>query len=190
MKNIKFTLFAILIMGFTLTVSADDGKGKKGIRAGFQTSNIYYNGSSLESNLNSFYVGFFKDTKIFPMLHFGTGLEYSQMGTFEDNDNKFVMHYLSIPLNLKLKIGPFYGLGGVAANFKVGEKWTIQGLEATSITKAKNFDVPVYAGLGFKVLMLQIEARYYWGTIDLYENTPTIDPYKTQYFQLGVGISF
>jgi len=49
------------------------------------------------------------------------------------------------------------------------------------------FDVPVFAGVGFQILMIRIEARYHWGTMSLYDST--IDPYKTQNFQIGLGIA-
>lgn len=184
MKQFRLLIIGLFILGFSTTTYADG----KGIRAGYQASNLYYNGSGMNDMMSSFYVGITKDMKIIPMVHFGSGMEYSQIGTYTDSDNKITMHYLSIPIYAKLKVGPLYALAGAAANIKVGEKWLISGADTDPVIKANGFDVPVFAGIGFKVLMFSIEARYHWGTMALYDSPA--DPYKTQYFQLGVGVSF
>ena len=189
MKLIRLFTLAFLLIGLNLsTYAGDDGGGKFGIRAGYSASNIYDGSSPLNSNaLGSFYVGFFKEHKIVPMLHFSSGLEYSQIGSMENSNNKITMHYLSIPISFKFKIGPVYALAGASSAFKVGEKWTIAGEKEDPIIKANWFDIPVHVGLGIQILMLRIEARYHWGTMSLYD-TP-IDGYKTQAFQLGLGIA-
>jgi hypothetical protein len=185
MKRSKLLIILLFAIGLSINTYAD---GDKGIRAGYQTSNIYYDGSSMNDMMSSFYIGITKDMKIIPMVHFGSGLEYSQVGTYIDADNKKTLHYLSIPLNFKLKLGPFYALAGAAANIKVGEKWIIKGSDVDPLVSANGFDIPVFAGIGFKILMFNIEARYHWGTMALYDSPA--DPYKTQYLQLGVGVSF
>lgn len=189
MKLFRLFTLAFLLIGLTTsTYAGDDGGGKFGIRAGYSASNIYNGSSKMNSNsLGSFYVGFFKEHKIVPMLHFGSGLEYSQLGSMENNDNKITMHYLSIPVNLKFKIGPIYALAGASAAFKVGEKWTLLGTKTDPVVKANWFDVPVHVGLGFQILMLRIEARYHWGTMDLYDSP--MEGYKTQALQLGLAVA-
>ena len=78
MKNIRLFTLAVLMIGLSISSYAD---GKKGIRAGFQTSNLYYDGSGMNDISKSFYVGLFKENKIIPMLHIGSGFEYSQIGS-------------------------------------------------------------------------------------------------------------
>jgi len=184
MKNIRLFTLAVLMIGLSISSYAD---GKKGIRAGFQTSNLYYDGSGMNDISKSFYVGLFKENKIIPMLHIGSGFEYSQIGSYTDGDNNLTLHYLSVPIYAKFKIGPFYALGGAAANFKVGEKYILKGIEVDPIEEANWFDIPVFAGVGFQFLMLRVEARYHWGTMSLYDGAT--DAFKTQYFQIGLGVA-
>jgi len=182
----KIKLFLLVLLMSSISISSFAG-GKIGVRAGYQMSNLYYDGSSMDNPFNSFYIGAFKEKKIIPMLHFGVGLEYSLSGSYIDNDNKLVMHYLSVPVNVKFKIGPFYATAGASASFKVGEKWTVKGIDTELIEKANVFDVPVFAGVGFQILMIRVEARYYWGTMSLYDNK--LDPFKTQNLQLGLALA-
>jgi hypothetical protein len=184
MTKIKLFLLVLFMASISISSFAD---GKKGIRAGYQMSNFYYNGSGMNDAYGSFYIGIFKEHKIVPMIHIGSGLEYSQLGSYTDNDNKVQMHYLSIPINVKAKLGPFYATLGASASFKVGEKWTIKGIEADPLEKANSFDVPVFVGAGFQFLMFRVEARYHWGTMSLYDNT--LNPYKTQNLQLGLALA-
>ena len=184
MTKIKLLLLVLLMSSISISSFAG---GKIGIRAGYQMSNLYYNGSSMNDSYGSFYIGVFKEHKVIPMFHIGSGLEYSQIGSYNDNDNKLVMHYLSIPINVKAKLGPFYATVGASASFKVGEKWTVKGVETDLIEKANVFDVPVFAGVGFQILMIRIEARYHWGTMSLYDDT--LNPYKTQNLQLGLAVA-
>ena len=190
MKQFRLFTLAFLLIGLSLsTYAGDDGGGKFGIRAGYSASNIYDGSGTMNKDiLGSFYVGFFKEHRIIPMLKFGSGLEYSQLGSMENSDNKITLHYLSIPLNIKFKIGPIYALAGASAAFKVGEKWTIGGSKIDPLENANWFDVPVHVGLGVQILMLRIEARYHWGKMELYD--APIDGYKTQAFQLGLAVAF
>ena len=189
MKNITIILIAFFLFGSLLTNAQDDKDKKSGIRAGWQVSDFIKDGSKPDSasNYNSFYVGFFRDTKIIPMLHFGSGLEYFQNGSNYGDNSKRVLHTISVPLNLKFKIGPVFALAGVAGNFVVSEKLTLQGEDVSPEDyggKTNWFDLPAYAGLGVKILVVTIEARYHWGLLE------ARDGYNIQYFQLGAGISF
>ena len=57
-----------------------DKKQKTGIRGGYQSSAIAYEGSkpNTTKQLNTYYIGLFQDNKIPPILHFGRGIEYFQ----------------------------------------------------------------------------------------------------------------
>jgi len=188
-------LFMVSVSSFA---QSDDKDVYKGIRAGWQSSNLFLDGSTDGStNLSSFYVGIFGEKKLIPLLSFGASLEYSQVGSVASDvdDTKFVMHYVGVPLYVKVKLGPVFALGGAAANFKVAESFTLLGeklndedYEALEIEKSNVFDVPLFLGLGVKILMINIEARYYWGMLDIDKSDAFT--LKSQYFQIGAGISF
>lgn len=192
----KITIFLTLlfITSFTAVNAQSDNKDvTKGVRAGWQASNFYIDGSSDgTTNLSSFYIGIFGEKKLIPLLRFGASLEYSQVGSVSSDidDTKYVMHYVGIPLYVKVKLGPVFALGGAAANFKVGEKLTFLGedFEIPDDSKGNVFDVPIFLGLGVKILMINIEARYYWGMLDIDKSDDFT--MKSQYFQIGAGISF
>ena len=123
---------AILLVGYGVNAQDDkDADRVGGIRAGWHNAGMYKNGNMVPDAdpLQSFYVGQFRDNKIIPVLHFSSGLEYFQNGVQFDSDNKQVLHYLSIPLSLKAKIGPVFAQTGFAPSFKVGEKIIINGNE-------------------------------------------------------------
>lgn len=159
-----------------------------GIRGGWHTATLLEDGTEPNeaNNLNSFYIGFFSDNKIAPLLYFGKGLEYFQNGLTYAGDSERRLHTLSIPLYLKLKLGPVYGLGGIAGNVKISEKFTMSDYELNSGDNDKSnwFDAPVFVGAGVKILAISVEARYHWGLLEVRNNL------KSQYFQIGAALSF
>jgi hypothetical protein len=142
--------------------------------------------ASVFNQLNSFYVGFFRDKKISPLLFFGSGLEYFQNGIKYPGDSKRILHTLSIPLDLKLKLGPVFALGGAAANFKVAEKIVVEdnSVNPTEGNKSNWFDIPVFLGAGVKISFITVEARYHWGLLDVRNGL------YSRYLQIGAGLSF
>ena len=198
MKQIKTLVLVILVIGTSLTSYAQKDKDKKnnkpdkfGIRFGHQSANLFKDSKSYEefTSLSTFYVGTFKYFKVIPFLKVGSGLEFFQSGTVSTDKNKMHLYYLSVPFNAQIKLGPLFILGGIAPSFKVAERWEISGdkINPASDDKTNWFDAPVFAGLGFKFLMFSIEARYHWGTVELYDSGVGTG-YKNQYFQLGLGI--
>ena len=192
-KNItmkKSVLTLSIISALCISVFAQDNEKNSvsGIRGGWHSATLVANGSepSGASSLDNFYVGFYSDNKIAPILHFGKGLEYFQNGITYTSNSKRVLHTLSVPLYLKLKLGPVFALGGIAGNFKVSEKYTTGDYEAspTDSDKSKWFDAPVFLGAGVKIWFISVEARYHWGLIEVRNG------YKSQYFQLGAAVSF
>jgi hypothetical protein len=183
MKKIFPLIFLALIAFALLPAKAQ----KIGIRAGYQMSNLYKDGSHLSGAdpLSSFYLGLFKVKKIVPAVHFGAGLEYFQNGFNSTGDNKWVLHYISIPVYIEGKLGPVFALGGIGANIKVAEKLTINGTTAspTSEQKSKPLDVPAFLGVGVKIAMFTFEARYHWGLVKINDGA------SNQYFQVGAAIS-
>lgn len=188
----RILILTVLIFAGTLLTWAQSNNSKEqrvgGIRAGWQAATLVKDGNRPDTaqNLNRFYVGFFRDTKIIPMLHFGSGLEYFQNGISYTNDFERVLHTISVPLDLKVKLGPVFALGGIAANFKVSEKVKIGGEYVTPLEGDKSawFDAPVFLGAGLKIAFVTIEARYHWGLIEVRDGK------HSQYLQIGAGLSF
>lgn len=187
MKNI-FSFVAVAF--FVLMAFSAQAGDKIGVRAGFQMASFHVDGSMLENtdNLNSFYVGVFKENQIIPLLKLGYGLDYMQNGTEYSDYGKYTINYLSIPLYLKAKVGPVFGLAGVGANFKLSDKLSNGGMdtEASDSFATKDFDLPLFIGGGFKILLVTIEGRYNWGMIELNNVTGA----KNHYLQLGASLSF
>lgn len=182
-----FLMVALSTAGIARSSSGSDVR-IGGIRAGYQGSGLFLGNDlyPLSEPYSSFYAGLYRDTRIFAMLHFGSGLEYFQNGLQFTEDNKRVLHYLSIPLDLKVKLGPLFVLGGMAPSFKMAEREFVNGNAAkpASDDLSRGFDAPVFVGAGLKILFLTLEARYHWGLFDVY------DGYYNRYFQIGAGISF
>jgi len=190
MRKKIFLFTASLLIGAITLHGQDKKEGQKvgGVRAGWHYAFMQKEGDKPDTAnaLNSFYVGFFRDTRIMPLLHFGSGLEYFQNGMEYPNNSARILHTISIPLDLKVKLGPAYALGGIAANIKVSEKLKIGDEYITPLDsdKTAGFDLPVFLGAGLKIWFVTIEARYHWGLLEARNG------YYNQYFQLGAGISF
>ena len=180
--RIRSLFIAGLIM-FGLSSVAQDNV-KHGIRAGWQSAGTYTEGKAMGDPISTFYIGFEREHKIVPLLHWGAGLEYFQNGYKIDDDNYNTVHTISVPLHLKLRVGPVYGLGGLGANFKVGEKLMENGAEVDS--ERRGIDIPAFAGVGVKILRVNLEFRYHWGLMGIY---PDQDSPNNQYLQAGIGIS-
>ena len=197
MKNYKFILLlCATIFGSTSVFAGDDEGGKKGIRAGWQSSTMTSNGSADSANaVNSFYVGLFGEKKLIPLLRLGYGLEYNSTG-YKSNDKYFPIsseysrHNLAIPIYLQVKLGPAFVLGGVAPNFAIGNKLKIAGedIDMTDDFKLGKFDAPVFLGLGLKITIISLEARYHFGTMDI--SNSDISDIKQGYLQVGAAVSF
>lgn len=190
MKKKTFLFTAAILIG-AITLHGQDNKEKQkvgGVRAGWHYAFLVEEGAKPDtaSALSSFYAGFFRDTRIVPMLHFGSGIEYFQNGLEHPGNSARILHTVSIPLDLKVKLGPVFALGGIAANFKVSEKLKIEGEYVTLLDSDKTnwFDLPVFLGAGVKILFITVEARYHWGLVE------ARDGYYNRYFQLGAAISF
>lgn len=179
-------MFLLFLLSPLVAMADDDGKKVSGIRAGYQSSGYFKNGDMLSGTdkYASFYVGLFRERKLIPLLHVGSGLEYFQNGAKIDDDNKMILHYLSVPIYAKVKVGPVFALTGFAPSFKVAEKQFLLGEKSTPSDKSNWFDIPFYLGGGLKILFISVEVRYHWGLLDVREGT------MSQYFQLGGAISF
>ena len=182
MKNRSIFLVTLCFIGITIQLQAQKIGG---IRAGWQNAVLVSDGDAADA-LQSFYVGLYRNNKFGGIFAISTGIEYFQNGTELDANNYAKLHYISVPLGFRVKLGPVFAIAGPALNFKVAEKQRLAGLEipVTDENKAAFFDLPVFLGAGVKIFMFTIEARYHWGLLDVYDGT------KNQYFQLGAGLSF
>ena len=194
MKKITtLLLIAFITIPSIISYAGDDDK-KKTIRAGWQVSNFYDDDfSTTGTELHAFYVGFNAEKDLVPLLKFGSGIEYLQngyTGKVLTEEFSYRSHVISIPLYLKLKLGPVFALGGAGMNFNVAQNYKVGGskIDIPDNLQINVFDVPVFAGVGLKIAMFTIEARYNWGLINAAKSDAFT--YKAQYFQLGGGISF
>ncbi|WP_167610680.1 outer membrane beta-barrel protein [Maribellus sediminis] len=189
-KKVLFTLIlAVVLYSATPAQNKESEKNMvSGMRAGWHSATLVKDGAEPYSAdpLNSFYVGFFNENKVAPLFNFGKGLEYFQNGLSYTGGGERILHTISVPLYLKLKVGPVYGLGGIAGNFKVSEKFSAGDYEASpkDSDKSKWFDAPVFLGAGVKIAFVSVEARYHWGLIEVRNGL------KSQYLQVGAAVSF
>ncbi len=115
------------------------------------------------------------------MLH--TGVEYMQKGHRTNDDNFRRMDYVSIPIGLRAKFGPMFAQVGVNGNFKLSEKYEVNGSDAlTSSNETNSFDLPAHIGLGIKILIFELQARYNQGFLDVNKGN------KNSYLQIGLAI--
>ncbi len=172
-------LFSALFLSLLL-LSADLFAGDKhfGARAGWQISTLDYDGDKTDP-ISSFYLGVYRETQIVPLLRYSLGIEYMQAGGMLDyvpDQKKYKIGYIGVPVNLKAKVGPIFAIAGSGINFKISE--TDLGEDTKAI------DIPAFAGLGFNILIFNIEARYHWGLLEIQEKT------KNNYLQIGLGVNF
>jgi hypothetical protein len=186
MKTIKTALIVLLLtMGFLPAIAGggddDDKKFYKGVRFGYQSSNL---SESDWDDLSSFYVGVFGVKKIGAgnLLSLYSGLEYYQTGTDKNADNKIVLNYLSIPLNLRLKLGPVYAFGGFNPSFMIADNAKIGGQDVDP--DINGFDIGGQIGIGVKFLFLGVELKYNQGLTDVGNDN------KTNHLQAGLCVYF
>ena len=188
-KIILLLVFAIL--GSSVIAQDDDGKLYKGIRAGFQSSNIKDGGDEIDGfdPYSGFYVGIFgaRSLGAGKLLSLYSGLTFYQTGTKQDDDNKIVLSYISIPVNLRVKVGPAYAFGGFNAAFKVGEDSKFGGQDAEDLLDISGFDAGAQIGIGAKISFIGAELKYNAGLVDIADGE---DGVKTSHFQAGLCVYF
>lgn len=183
----KSKLGSILILVVALAVlsgSLSAQKVDKGIRFGYISSDINKDGESwFEDSHSSFYVGIFNDKQIVPMFYFYSAFEYYQTGSKVDDNNKLALHYLSVPIALKLKIGPVQAFAGVHGAVKVSSRLTLLG-ESSSTEGFNTFDAGAFIGGGLRVLFIGVEGKYNWGLVNIKNG------YKNNFWQAGLTLWF
>jgi hypothetical protein len=114
-----------------------------------------------EKYLKNLQGGVFLDKHIIPLLGVRIGLDYTPKGSREEKGgdfNQVKLNYLELPVLAKLKLGSFYGLGGVYGAYALGGKTTTKliGVETSKDVsfdsdKIKRFDYGMKFGLGFQI---------------------------------------
>lgn len=183
MKRLLMICLAIAVLSISSNLKAEEGPDGRGIRAGYQNSYLKLDGDKFGSANDGFYIGFFKSNNIIPLLKWDTGLEYYQIGS-KSKLGDIKLHYLNIPLSLRLKLGPVYGLAGVNGALKLGGSSDFEAIGA-GVSDFSTLDAGTHVGLGFKFLMLGVEARYNWGLVNQTDND-----YRTEYLQVGAVLFF
>ncbi len=177
------TLFVITCSGYSQ--EDDDGGGPNGIRVGYNSANLVNSDDDATANLDKFYVGYFRKMSL-AFFKLETGLEYMIAGSKLTSDTELQLHYLVIPAEGVFKLGPFSAMAGVSANIRLAETYKLNGdtIDRPSEEKSNGFDVALNGGLGFSLLMITLETRYYWGLIEVQ------DGWFNQYWQTGLKFSF
>jgi hypothetical protein len=167
--------------------SAGRKKLYKGIRFGYQDSNF---SESDGDDLSSWYAGFFgvKSLGAGKLLSIYSGIEYFQNGTSNDGDNEIILGYISIPVNLRVQIGPLYAFAGFDPSFKVYEKVTILPQDVDNFD-INGFDIGGQIGIGAKFLFLGAEIKYNQGLTSVF--TDAGDKENTSHhIQAGLCVYF
>ena len=179
----KRILVLALFLSITLSASSLYAQGF-GVRAGWQSAGTYNDGDQIDGNLHSLYVGIFRPRPIGPgtFLSWVGGLEYSQQGHRDNDENFRKIHYLSVPLALRFKFGPVLLQGGINTNMRVAEKVLLMDEDITSQTKTNFLDFAYQLGAAFNFGPVGVEARYHGGLLDVNEGN------KNRYLQIGVSL--
>lgn len=185
--DLKRILFAIIFCSSVLIGSAQDDENERynGIRGGYQWSTLVKN-SNAGGSLSNWYVGYVRQVRLIPIFRLESGVEYMRAGGTVFGDRKIELQYVGVPLQAVLKLGPFMGLLGITANWKVAEDQHVNGVkvDVNGSNQSNTFDWDASVGLALKIFFLQLETRYYWGLNEVNSG------YKNQYFQLGARINF
>jgi hypothetical protein len=201
MKN-KITL---LIAAFVLLFSFQT-QAQLGVHIGYNFSKIsgIDAGAWHEKYLPNLSAGLFFDKKIVPLIDIRIGAMYSPKGeklTLGDYYSKTTLNYIEIPLQLKAKVGPLYGLAGVygayAVNGKIKSKADNGGGEVVETTddldfkekevKRGDFGLKFGAGLqyGFGPLKIFVQGDYSMGMMNLSSADET---YKNKVIGASAGL--
>nr|WP_319397872.1 outer membrane beta-barrel protein [uncultured Carboxylicivirga sp.] len=169
--------FLALTVALTLFISIKAQDESMGVRIGYQNSIMKVDGNKIGSSGKSFYVNAYKDTKLMPFLYFQSGLQYTQ-ATSEIESYDYKINYLGVPVAMKIKVGPVYGLGGAAFNVKLNEK------NNPFDNSSSWYDANAFVGAGVKILFMTIDGRYMWGLKNVNNGI------HNNSFQVGLGLRF
>ena len=161
----------------------DEDDKWNGLRAGYHLSNM--EGDLDTESRSGFYGGYFRNIIKVPFYRLSTGLEFNTAGA-SVGTSESRLSYITVPFNNRLQLGPvFFDLGADFA-VKIGEKYLADGTEVDlpDDEQAERIDALLHAGVGFKFLMLGVEARYRYGLTEVFEG------YRNTGLELGLCTFF
>jgi hypothetical protein len=206
----------LLVLAMAVTVTALSAQGF-GLRGGVNLSNLAGDGASDDAKmLTGFHLGLDYEIAVAPDFYFAPGLLFSTKGFKYDEtfmgittENKFVLNYLEVPLNLVYKpllgegnlivaFGPYlgYGIGGKS-------KWEISsggesgsGDEDISFGSGDEDDLKALdmgANISFGYMFaggLSVQLNTQLGLINISPSDNDDDALKNTGFGLSLGYRF
>lgn len=178
-------IICLLLMGGSPDALA---QGREfGLKAGIMSAMTLNQGVPVGEPFSSGYGGFFigrpLGSTFFTSLI--SGMEYLQNGYKADDNNFRKLHYLGIPLAVRIHFGPWRLQAGVNANFKFYERWMDDGTDILNIqNRSLWIDLPIQVGAGVRISDVIVEVKFLFGTLDVYEGNKNIS------LQLGLAYSF
>lgn len=158
-----------------------------GLRAGLNVSNLRDpDGEKLyPDNLAKYYIAYQRESPFAPLLYYGAGLELSVNGGRDNLRQELNLLYISIPLTMRVDIGPAYARAGFMGSMRLTAQEFENNLQIPLLrNKYRVFDYSFVLGGGVQFLIFFAEMRFSWGQLNV------IDEYKNRQFQLGGGIRF
>ncbi len=183
------TLF-VFVCGSAFSQKDDDkGPDLITITAGWSAADLVIDGEEVTDVRHGFFGGVRKDFKLAPIFSLNTGILYVQKGAtfkFGDAESEWELDYLELPVGLKAKLGPVFATAGLSANIRINSQ--IDGEKTSDI---EDFDVNAFAlssslGLGVKILMFSVDARWQYGFTDIISDNDG-DAVNNNYFLIGLG---
>ncbi|MCB0644389.1 MAG: PorT family protein [Phaeodactylibacter sp.] len=156
-----------------------------GLKAGFNLARVQYQHADFAS-IPAYHAGLFYRQQLTYHLHAQVDLLYSLKGTQEglslmsgqhdEPDFKLQLNYLTLPLALQYHLDNFFLEGGAELGWQV--QTTVSGdevdnVELTEAVWGKEFDLGLFAGLGYQIGRFQVSGRYNFGIIPLLDGIQT-----------------
>jgi hypothetical protein len=184
MKKFLFvSAFALCFIGLS--------QAQVGISVGYNISDIVLSdeGTSDSNPLSQFNVAINYDKAFNSYVYLHTGLGYMQKGAkYQDYDPTYgysyvikdYLHYIQVPLALRLKVGDgakFFGQAGFYAAYcvKAKESYSDDYPSYDLGFDINKFDAGLNFGVGVQVNQLEFSVEYYRGLTDVFSNPATIN---------------
>jgi hypothetical protein len=182
MKTLKMLFLFCLLIGLS-TISYHQANAqfttKAGIKGGLNVSNLYLDEVSDENARIGAHIGLFAQVSGAGLLGFQTELLFStkgsvaQYGGIIDQEIKYNLSYLDLPVLAVIKVGETLEIqGGGYASYLLNANISYSGDLANGVDEIdkdnlKSFDYGLALGVGINVGALQIGARYNYGLVEI-----------------------
>lgn len=174
----KKLVFLALLLGFTIQGFAQ--KGTFGVRAGYNISNLDFEGTAPAGNKhrNSFYIGFFGEYALSGKVALVPELQFSAEGAGTETLH---LDFIQAPIFFKFRLNERWRLGiGPQVSLKVHkEKDAMKNLHYSGV-----------AGVEYRLNeMLFFDVRYINGFTNIFDEVQPVEARHSN-IQLGVGYQF